>query len=133
MTLPLLDTHTATVAAPRVVVWEAVRQYASSLAESDHGLLGRVLSTVPASGFTLDGAVDREELALAGRHRFARYRLVFALGDAPGDATDVSVRSYADFRGLHGRAYRGLLLGTRGHTVAVRRMLRRIERDSAKS
>jgi hypothetical protein len=130
MTLPLLDAHTATVEAPRPVVWEAVRRYAASLAESDHGLLGRALGTVPASGFALDGATEGQEVALTGRHRFARYRLVFVLRDATGDATDLTVQSFADFRGLYGRVYRGLLIGTRGHVLAVRRMLRTITQDA---
>lgn len=129
MTLPLLDEHSATIAAPRPAVWEAVRSLALSLAESEHAVLGVVLGTVPRSGFRLDGEVDGREVALAGRHRFARYRLLFAVSDAPGGATTLSVQSYASFPGLRGRLYRSLLLGTRGHLLAVRGMIRQVRRS----
>ncbi|GAB3766383.1 hypothetical protein [Microlunatus parietis] len=131
MTLPQLDAHTATIEAPGPVVWEAVCRYATSLARADLGLLGRALGTVPSSGFAPDGKVEVTEVALAGRHRFARYRLVFTVtaGDRPG-ATTVTIASYAGFAGLRGRVYRALLIGTGGHLLAVRRMLESIRRDS---
>jgi hypothetical protein len=129
MSLPLLDEHRVLVDADPAVVWPAVERYAHSLAHADHAVLGRVLGTVPTSGFELAEEVEPRRVVLTGRHRFARYRLVFSLEEEPGPATRLSALSFAAFPGARGRLYRGLLLGTRGHVLAVRHMLRRIRRE----
>ena len=131
MSLPLLDKHSATLHASQSAVWQAVRRYACGLAQSDHVVLGRVLGTEPRSGFELAEEVEGERLVLIGRHRFARYRLVFELDVEPSNATTLSVLSFAAFPGARGRLYRGLLMGTRGHVLAVRHMLRTIQRQVA--
>jgi hypothetical protein len=131
MSLPLLDEHSATIQASRSAVWPAVRRYAHGLARSDHAVLDRVLGTEPRSGFELAEEVEGQRVVLTGRHRFARYRLVFQLNAESSSATKVSVLSFAAFPGIRGRIYRGLLMGTRGHVLAVRRMLRTIQRDLA--
>ena len=128
MSLPLLDEHSALVHAGRAAVWEAVRRYAVGLAGSDHTVIAGMLGTVPRSGFEVAEEVDGKRIALTGRHRFARYRLVFELDDRQGDATRVSVLSFAAFPGVRGRLYRALLKGSGGHVLAVRRMLRAIRR-----
>jgi len=131
MSLPLLDRHSATLQASQSAVWKAVRQYACGLTQSDHVLLARVLGTEPKSGFELAEQVEGKCLALTGRHRFARYRLVFELDAEPSNATKLSVLSFAAFPGACGRLYRGLLMGTGGHVLAVRHMLRTIQRQVA--
>lgn len=130
MALPLLDEHSATVHASPDVVWRAVRQFARDLAQGDHAVLGPVLGPKPPSGFALAEEVEGERIALTGRHRFSDYRLVFEL-DAAGDTTRVSVLSFAAFPGARGRLYHALLIGTGGHVLAVRRMLRTIQRRVA--
>jgi hypothetical protein len=131
MSLPLLDKHNATLPANHSAVWQAVRQYAWGLTQSEHVLLGRVLGTEPKSGFELAEEVEGERLALTGRHRFAHYRLVFELDAETRNATKLSVLSFAAFPGARGRLYRGLLMGTGGHVLAVRHMLRTIQRQVA--
>ena len=131
MPLPLLDEHSVLVNAGPAEVWPAVRRYAHSLAHSDHAVLGRVLGTVPSSGFELAEEVEHRCVVLTGGHRFAHYRLVFGLEEEPGQRTMLSAASYAAFRGAGGRLYRSLLLGTRGHVLAVRHMLRSIRREVA--
>ena len=126
--IPLLDEHSAMLHRSRSTVWPVVRQYARSLAQSDVVVLGRILGTEPRSGFEVEEEVEGERLALCGRHRFARYRLVFELTAQPNDATKLSVQSYAAFRGVLGQLYRALLMGTGGHVLAVRHMLRTIQR-----
>jgi hypothetical protein len=128
MSLPLLDQHTATFQASQPAVWQAVRRYARGLVHADHAVLGRILGTEPRSGFDLAEEVEGERVALTGRHRFARYRLVFELEAEAGDATRLSILSFAAFPGARGRLYRGLLMGTGGHVVAVRHMIRTIRR-----
>nr|WP_232006714.1 DUF2867 domain-containing protein [Mycobacterium sp. 1245805.9] len=81
-------------------------------------------ATVPI-GFVLDGARRPELFALKGRHPFAIYRWVFELDDvAPG--TRVRSATWAAFPGIHGKAYRALVIGTGAHRIVVRRVLRRI-------
>ena len=65
---------------------------------------------------------------MAGRHRFSRYRLVFELVDAADDETQLSARTYAEFPGLRGRAYRALVIGTRLHVLATNQILRSVRR-----
>jgi hypothetical protein len=131
MSLPLLDKHSATLHASQAAVWQAVRRYACGLAQSDHVVLGRVLGTEPRSGFEFAEEVEGERLVLTGRHRFARYHLVFELDAKPSNATNLSILSFAAFPGARGRLYRALLMGTRGHVLAVRHMLRSIQRQVA--
>jgi hypothetical protein len=127
--LPLLDEHSATFDAAPPVVWHAVRRYAGGLARTEHPVLGRLLGTRPRSGFELAEEVEQRRVVLAGRHRFARYRLIFELAEEAGASTTVSIRSLAAFPGVRGRVYRTLLVMTRGHVVAVRRMLHTIRRE----
>jgi hypothetical protein len=131
MSLPLLDEHSAALKASRSAVWRAVRQYARGLEQADHVVLGRILGTEPESGFELAEEVEGERLALTGRHRFARYRLVFELEAETSNVTRLSIRSFATFPGARGRFYRGLVWGTGGHVLAVRHMLRTIRRQAA--
>lgn len=131
MPLPLLDEHSATFRASHAAVWQAVRRYAHAIARSDHAVLGRILGTVPRSGFELTEEIENERVALTGRHRFARYRLVFVLDGTSDDATKLSVQSFAAFPGTRGRLYHAFLMGSRGHAFAVKHMIRTIQQDVA--
>ena len=82
-------------------------------------------STVP--GFAVTRATKPVELALRGRHRFARYALTFQLEPDAG-ATVMRAESRAEFPGPAGRLYRTLVIGSRGHVIAVRRLLAAVER-----
>jgi len=139
--LPLVDEHQVSARAPRLVVW---RQLGASLRGRDQvvGPAVRLLGAHPDGrsgdplvagstfpGFAVVEAVPGELLVLAGRHRFSAYRLVFTLTGADG-TTQLVARSEARFPGLHGRAYRALVIGSGGHRVVVRRWLHRIARSS---
>lgn len=129
MLLPRMDEHRVSLEAPREAVWEAVERYARRLANADHRLLSAALRTEPRSGFEVSQEIEGELVELSGRHRFADYRLVFALTeDRPGEV-ELSAISYAAFLGAGGRLYRALLLGTKAHVLSVRHMLRSIRRD----
>ena len=139
--LPYVDAHHVTVPAPAAAVWDRLG------ADLRGGRrLGRlpaiVLGTVPgvgagdplSAGSTLPGFEVRESvpgrlLVLAGRHRFSEYELVWTLDEHDG-VTQLGATTYARFPGIHGRIYRGLVIGSRGHRLLVRRWLRRI-RDAA--
>lgn len=130
MVLPMMDEQSVIVAAPRDAVWESVVQFGHGLTLSDRRLLGRVLGAEPGSGFEISHRIEGERLELSGRHRFARYRLVFALTEQRNRTLKLSAVSYAAFPGVRGRLYRALLLASRGHVLAVRHMLRSIARDA---
>ncbi len=80
--------------------------------------------TVPL-GFVLDQAEPPGLFALKGRHPFSVYALIFVLSETDG-GTRVAAQTWAAFPGLRGRIYRALVIGTGGHRVVVRNMLRRI-------
>lgn len=127
--LPYIDEHRIEIAAPRDLVWTALRRYADSSLRLAVPL-DRLLGTEPPSGFAVAREVPSKHLGLAGRHRFSRYLLEFDLVDGTGGTTLLSARSYAAFPGLHGRAYRAMVIGAGGHVVAVKYMLRSIRRAS---
>ena len=126
-----VDEHHVLIAAPRAVVWRALRRYAdSSLLGTRGSPLAGLLGTEPPGGFGVADKAPDEQLRLAGRHRFSRYQLVFGLSD-DADGTLLSARTYADFPGLHGRVYRALVIGSGAHVLAVRHMLRSVRSSSA--
>lgn len=127
--LPYVDEHRTTIAASRDRVWTALRRYVdSSLRIGERHPLAWLLATEPRTGFEVRGEVPNQQLSLTGRHRFARYALVFDLADVADGETLLSARTYADFRGPHGRVYRALVIGTRAHVVATQHVLRSIRR-----
>ena len=136
--LPFVDEHTVVVAAPASVVWDGLGEWLRRQARTSVPL-ARVLGTVPANaagdplragsaipGFAVREAVPRERVVLAGRHRFSRYHLTFVLVP-DGGRTRLSARSEAAFPGLHGAAYRALVIGSGAHRLLVRRLLRSIK------
>jgi hypothetical protein len=127
--LPYIDEHSITVDAPRDRVWTALCRYAdASIGVPEGGLLTKLLGADPARGFAVTESRPGTHLGLGGMHRFSRYLLTFDLSDLPTGGTRVSARSYGEFPGLPGFAYRTLVIGTRGHVLAVRHMLRGIRR-----
>lgn len=79
------------------------------------------------------GEVDTEKrLVLEGAHLFATYRLAFELRDGGSGDTQLAALSWAAFPGLRGTVYRALVIGTGGHRVAVRRMLKQIAAGAEK-
>jgi hypothetical protein len=136
-TLPFVDAHHITVAAPATAVWDG-------LGKSLRGgwRLGRLpaiaLGTDPSvgegdplcAGSTLPGfevleAVPGRLLVLVGRHRFSEYELVWTL-EGVDDITVLGATTYARFPGVRGRLYRALVIDSRAHRLLVRRWLRRI-------
>jgi Polyketide cyclase / dehydrase and lipid transport len=70
-------------------------------------------------------------LALRGAHRFARYELRFEItGDQPGSSV-LHAHSSALFVGPLGLAYRGLVVRTGGHRIAVRALLGQVAERAA--
>jgi hypothetical protein len=145
--LPHVDEHSVAVDAGRQATWEALLRvvegsvsstaaprYARLVGCADTTASGpRPLaagSTVP--GFHVESTTEPGELALAGSHRFSDYALIFRLDELEGGDTRIRAETRAEFPGLKGTVYRGLVIGTRMHVLAARRILgaakRRAER-----
>ncbi|BBY39306.1 hypothetical protein MMAN_34400 [Mycobacterium mantenii] len=115
--LPYIDEHAITIDATRDDTWSALLRV---MCRDPHDP-----SPVPF-GFVLDEARPPERFALKGRHPFAVYRWVFELDALDSARTRLRAATWADFPGLHGKAYRALVIGTGGHRVVVRRTLKRV-------
>jgi hypothetical protein len=139
--LPSVDEHGVLVLAPREVVWAALvktlgsfsssgRERAAALlgcAETEtSGEPGRIGSTMP--GFVVTRVIEPAVIALAGQHRFSRYGLIFILEPTDDEQTLLRAETRAAFPGVAGRLYRALVIGTRGHVLAVNRILRAVRR-----
>ncbi len=134
--LPYIDEHAMNVGAPRERVWVALTKvlYRETRGgdriahvlgcEPAHGsprFDGIVGQTIP--GFRVVEAEQGRRLALRGRHRFSQYQLTFLLED-----DCLRAQTHAAFPGLLGRLYRAAVIGTRGHRLVTRRLLRQVAR-----
>ncbi|MFJ9817038.1 hypothetical protein ACIRU3_17500 [Streptomyces sp. NPDC101151] len=139
--LPYVDTHTAVLMAGPDAVWRAIGEvmdrssdgaarYAELVGCADRKASGprpfAEGSTIP--GFTVTTVVPGRELVLTGRHRFARYALVFRLEQHGPGRTRVSAETRAAFPGWSGMLYRLLVVSSGGHAGGMRRLLRAIGR-----
>jgi hypothetical protein len=122
--LPYIDEHVISVDANRADTWSALLRTLCR-DSSDPG----DPTSVP-TGFKLGEATPPERLVLKGRHPFAVYRWVFELDGQGPRRTLVRSATWAAFPGLHGKVYRALVIGTGGHRVVVRRVLRRIAAEA---
>jgi hypothetical protein len=135
-TLPWIDEHAVEVAAERQRVWDALigwvgrpprpgsAQLAALLGCRERGMNGKAGeegSTIV--GFRVVRSAPPAELALAGRHRFSDYALTFSIDDVGGGRSRLSATTRAEFPGATGRVYRALVIGSRGHVLAVRSIL----------
>ena len=140
--LPPIDEHGTLVLAPVSRVWSALlevvpgsfsRPASERLARAlgcsqttAEGEIDRIGSTIP--GFVVARVIEPAVLALEGEHRFARYGLIFRLEPTTDENSLLRAETRAEFPGLKGRIYKALVIGTRGHVLAVNRILRAIRR-----
>ena len=146
--LPYVDEHAVTVAAAPEPTWAALlstidsslssgpaARFAALLGCADREASGpRPLqegSAVP--GFHVAAAAPAEELALTGRHRFSDYALLFRLDRLAAGETRLRAETRAEFPGPTGRAYRALVIGSRGHVLATRRILNAVRRRAERA
>lgn len=141
--LPYVDEHARAVAATPGRAWAALvdvlpRAFGGSRAERFARLVGCDAAAADGAfpregaalvGFRVARAEAPRELALAGRHRFSQYALTFRLDPVDGGlATRLRAETRAAFPGAAGAAYRAAVIGTGGHAVVVRRLLRGVAR-----
>ena len=133
--LPYIDEYATRVEGPADHTWVAITRVLRGELEGARRLT-RILGAAPGErsgdwngdldGATLPGfaVVDARRparLELRGRHRFARYSLVFLI-----DGERVRAQTYATFPGVKGRVYRALVISSGAHRVVTKRLLRRV-------
>lgn len=146
--LPHVDEHAVEIAAGSEAVWEgllravegtvsagAAPPFARLLGCADTAAAGprplAVGSAVP--GFHVATCEPRAELGLAGSHRFSDYALIFRLDEISSGRTRLRAETRAVFPRLQGRVYRALVIGTRMHVLATRRILSATKRRAERS
>ncbi|HEY2479690.1 MAG TPA: hypothetical protein VGI17_13300 [Solirubrobacterales bacterium] len=141
--LPWIDEHASELGATPGVVWPALLRtiekmtdgaaaprYARAVGCADTEAGGprplEVGSTVP--GFHVAALSPERLLVLRGSHHFSDYALSFRLEPLGGARTRLVAETRAEFPGPKGRAYRALVIGTRLHVLATRRVLHGVAR-----
>ena len=84
-------------------------------------------------GFVVARSVAPVMLALMGEHKFSRYALVFRIDLLPGQRCRVRAETRALFPGVKGKAYRAGVIGTRGHVILTRSLLRAVKKRAERS
>ena len=141
--LPYIDEHATEIGVEAAATWEALltvieRSFSAPASARGARLLGctdaepsgprppAVGSAFP--GFHVEAARPPRELVLRGAHRFSEYALIFRLEEPAPGRSQLRAESRAAFPGLRGRAYRALVIGTRGHVLVTRRLLGAVKR-----
>jgi hypothetical protein len=134
--LPYIDEHSQRIDAPAEAVWTALlrilrrttrgsarfaRLLGCDPAAATAEFAGRIGEALP--GFRVVDAEPGRLLALRGRHRFSDYALTFAF-----DGERLRAQTHAAFPGVLGRLYRAAVIGSGGHRLITRRLLRRVAR-----
>jgi hypothetical protein len=144
--LPFVDEHVIGIEATEQRTWDALLETLprvfdtrltrpfGSLVGVEHrvrrGELGTIGSTLP--GFVVARAIPPAVLALLGQHRFSRYALIFRI-EKTSAGVHMRAETRAEFPGAKGRAYRGMVIGTRGHVLVTRRVLSAVKRRAERS
>ncbi|WP_280267487.1 hypothetical protein [Nocardia wallacei] len=122
--LPYIDQYSRIVTADRERTWAALLR---SMCPDPNDL------RAGSAGFAVGEVNPPRLLTFVGHHRFSRYALAFSLTEADSGHTALTAESRAEFSGPVGRVYRALVIGTGGHRVMVRRLLRRIAAAAERS
>ena len=146
--LPYVDEHAALVEANVERTWAALLRVAErSFSSPTTGRVARALGCVDTEasgprplavgstfpGFRVAALAEPSELALAGRHRFSDYALIFHLEALDANRTRLLAETRAEFPDVKGRVYRAMVLGTRGHVLVTRRLLGAVQRRAART
>ncbi|RFU20784.1 hypothetical protein [Geodermatophilus marinus] len=145
--LPPVDEHSLVVGAPPPAVWTGVLEVlGSAFGTGTSPALARLLGCEPSAttawgragvgstvpGFRVVAARPPRLLVLAGRHRFARYAIV-ARVEPCGSGSRLGLETRAAFPGLRSAAYRLAVIGTGGHVLVTRRLLRQVARAAERA
>ena len=144
--LPYIDEHAIVASAAPLTLWRATVEVISGrlggvplALAAGLGCAERAASGDPRSagatvpGFRVVRSQPPTAWVLEGEHRFSRYEWGFFIEPVDHGRARVRAQSRAAFRGVGGSVYRGLVIGTRGHAIAVRHMLHMIKHSAERS
>ncbi len=129
--------------APPAVVWDTLMAACPGpRASGPLRLMGALLGVEPAAanglashviGAERPGLIVREVVrpatwAAAGRHRFARYQVVFRIEPSASGGSRLSLETYASFPGRAGAAWQRMVMASGVYGAAVRALLARLRR-----
>lgn len=145
--LPFVDEHWIEIAARPDEVWDALIRTVGGKTNSRaapgisralgcedteiEGETGAIGSTMP--GFVVTRAVEPAVLALMGQHRFSKYALIFSILEKPSGLILLSAQTRAEFPGAKGKAYKGLVIGSRGHVLVTTSVLRQVRKRAERA
>jgi len=145
--LPSIDEHEISLDVPPPVAWTAVvavfgrlmtrpewRLFAKAIrCKPDHAVGTAVAAGDALPGFLVVRCEAPTEWALEGQHLFSRYALTFRIAPVDSEHCRVAAHSSAEFPGVHGKMYRAVVIGSGGHAVGVRNILRSIKTEAEHS
>ncbi|MDQ3572115.1 MAG: hypothetical protein M3383_04570 [Actinomycetota bacterium] len=145
--LPFIDEHFIEIAARPETVWKAmVEEVAEAGARATWrrgakrlGCVHTELGGEPGQtgwrvpGFVATRAVEPAVLALMGRHRYATYALILTVLEKPSGLILLGAQTRAEFIGARGKAYRHAVIGTRGHLILMKGLLRRARKRAERA
>ncbi len=85
----------------------------------------RVSSTLP--GWSVTDMAPGELIVLEGSHRYSRYAILFRVEEVAPGRSLVRAETRGAFPGVRGRAYRLLVITSRGHALTMSYLLRRLK------
>lgn len=145
--LPKIDEHQVLVDALPEQAWAAVLDtFTSFTTRAGWRVMAKALGCRPDSasgppgaegasvpGFRITRSVALTEWVLEGSHRFSRYSLTFRIAPLGAERCVIRAESSAAFPGPVGPAYRALVIGSGGHVLGVRRLLRNMKREAERA
>ncbi|MDQ0575072.1 hypothetical protein [Agromyces albus] len=142
--LPFVDEHSVAIEADREASWVSLQRVLEATGSSGFARYARLIRAVDTAasgprplsagsafpGFHVVTADEPQHLALAGRHSFSDYALIFHLDEVAPGRTVLRAETRAEFPGVHGAIYRMLVIRSRAHVLATRRILSAVKRTA---
>lgn len=140
--LPFVDEHSVAIEADREVSWISLQRVLEATGSAGFARYARLIRAVDTAasgprplsegsafpGFHVVAVDEPHHLALAGRHHFSDYALIFRLDEVAPGRTIVHAETRAEFPGVKGAIYRMLVIRSRAHVLATRRILSAVKR-----
>ncbi|WP_214868423.1 hypothetical protein [Agromyces sp. ISL-38] len=140
--LPFVDEHSMTIEVDREASWASLQRVLGATGSAGFARYARLIRAVDTAasgprplsagsavpGFHVVAAHEPYELTLAGRHLFSVYALIFRLDEIAPGRTLLRAETRAEFPGVKGALYRMLVIRSRAHVLATRRILSTVKR-----